>query len=59
MRFTTLVASNTLCRGVTVLIIKCRNEEIKSLHTVFKFVAENHLTEQRSLSEKLEVRGES
>ena len=43
LRFTTH-SSPTLCRGVTVLIIKCRTQEIKSLHTGDEFVAENHLS---------------
>lgn len=43
LRFTTR-SSPTLCRGVTVLIIKHRTQEIKSLHTGDEFVAENHLS---------------
>lgn len=43
LRFTTR-SSPALCRGVTVLIIKRRTQEIKSLHTGDEFVAENHLS---------------
>lgn len=57
LRFTTRSSPNTL-QACVVLIIKCRTQEIKSLHTGDEFVAENHLTEQRSLSVR-EVRGES